>query len=181
MARSGSAGTDPRVASEIGGAEVEGGVMSLSNLFDAADPEVRALLDRCLEGDDLPLAGALRLSAVNARDLHALLATADELRRRQVGDEVSYVVNRNINFTNVCTKACRFCAFSRTQRSEEGYFLEIQEIVRRALQAQALGATEVCIQAGLAPGLEPRFYFELVRAIKRAAPPLHPPALSPAD
>ena len=155
--------------------------MSLSHLFDAADPEVRALLDRCLEGADLPLAGALRLSAVNGRDLHALLATADELRRRQVGDEVSYVVNRNINFTNVCTKACRFCAFSRTQRSEEGYFFEIEEIVRRALEAQALGATEVCIQAGLAPGLDPGFYLELVRAIKRAAPSLHLHAFSPEE
>src|SRR5260370_9965800 len=179
MARSGSAGADPRVASEIGGAEVEGGVMSVSNLFDAADPEVRALLDRCLEGDDLPLAGALRLSAVNGRDLHALLATADELRRRQVGDEVSYVVNRNINFTNVCTKACRFFAFSPTQRSEEGYFFEIEEIVRRALEAQALAATEACIQPGLPPGLDPGFYLELVRAIKRAAPSLHLHAFSP--
>ena len=106
---------------------------SISQLFDAADPEVRTLLDRCLNGDDLPGPGALRLSSVNGRDLHALLATADELRRRQVGDEVTYVLNRNINFTNVCVKACRFCAFSRTQRSEEGYFLEIEEIVRRAL------------------------------------------------
>lgn len=155
--------------------------MSLSQLFDAADRDVRTLLDGCLEGDNLPLEGAVRLSSVNGRDLHALLATADELRRRQVGDEVRYVVNRNINFTNVCTKACRFCAFSRTQRSEEGYFLDIDEIVRRALEAQALGATEVCIQAGLAPELDPDFYLELVRAIKRAAPSLHLHAFSPEE
>src|SRR5499433_1448867 len=127
---------------------------SLSKVFDAADSEVRSLLDRCLNGDDLPERGALRLCSVNGRDLHALLVTADELRRRQVGDEVSYVVNRNINFTNVCVKACRFCAFSRTQRSTEGYFLDVEEIVRRALEAQSHGATEVCLQAGLAPGLD---------------------------
>src|SRR5262249_350202 len=149
MARSKTARTDPRTASAIWRASAEGGVVSLSQLFDAADRDVRALLDGCLEGDTLKVDGALLLSSVNGRDLHALPATADELRRRQVGDEVSYVVNRNINFTNVCTKACRFCAFSRTQRSEEGYFLDSDEIVRRALQAQALGATEVCIQAGL--------------------------------
>jgi len=154
---------------------------SISQLFDAADPEVRTLLDRCLNGDDLPEPGALRLSSVNGRDLHALLATADELRRRQVGDEVTYVVNRNINFTNVCVKACRFCAFSRTQRSEEGYFLEIEEIVRRALEAQALGATEVCIQAGLAPGLDGSFYVRLVQALKRAAPALDLHAFSPEE
>src|SRR5258708_19986302 len=113
MARSGSAGADPRVASEIGGAEVEGGVMSLSNLFDAADPEVRALLDRCLEGADLPLAGALRLSAVNGRELHALLATADELRRRPAGDQVSYVLNPNLHFTHLSPNPSPFSPFSR--------------------------------------------------------------------
>ena len=154
---------------------------SLSQLFDAADSEVRTLLDRCLDGDDLAERGALRLSSVNGRELHALLAAADELRRRQVGDEVTYVVNRNINFTNVCVKACRFCAFSRTQRSEEGYFLEIEEIVRRALEAQALGATEVCIQAGLAPGLDGTFYLRLVQGLKRAAPTLHLHAFSPEE
>ena len=73
---------------------------------------------------------------------------------------MAYVVNRNVNFTNVCVKACRFCAFSRTQRSEEGYFLPIDEIVRRALEAQAFGATEICIQAGLAPGVDARFYVD---------------------
>jgi FO synthase subunit 2 len=109
------------------------------------------------------------------------LATADELRRRQAGDTVSYVVNRNINFTNVCVKACRFCAFSRTQRSDEGYFLDIEEIVRRALEAQTHGATEVCLQAGLAPGLDPGFYADLVRALKKAAPSLHLHAFSPEE
>ena len=101
--------------------------------------------------------------------------------RAQVGDEVGYVVNRNVNFTNVCVKACRFCAFSRTRRSEEGYFLPIEEIVRRALEAQAFGATEICIQAGLAPGIDARFYVDLVRALKAAAPALHVHAFSPEE
>ncbi len=153
----------------------------LSRLFDAASAEVRAILDGCLEGGELSVADALTLCRVNGRDLHALLCAADELRRRQVGDEVSYVINRNINFTNVCVKACRFCAFSRTQRSEEGYFLDLEEIVRRALEARALGATEVCLQAGLAPGMDGGFYVDLVRALKRAAPDLHLHAFSPEE
>ncbi len=155
--------------------------MSLGTLFDGVDGGVRAILDRCLDGGELPVADALVLCSVNGRALHALLAVADELRRRQVGDEVSYVINRNVNFTNVCVKACRFCAFSRTQRSDEGYFLDLEEIVRRAVEARDVGATEVCIQAGLAPGLDGRFYVELVRAIKRAAPELHLHAFSPEE
>src|SRR5207248_2950538 len=113
--------------------------------------------------------------------LHALCLVADELRRRQVGEAVTYVVNRNINFTNVCVKACRFCAFSRTQRSDEGYLLDTDEIVRRALEARALGATEVCLQAGLLPGMNPGLYVELCRAVKRAAPDLHLHAFSPEE
>jgi 7,8-didemethyl-8-hydroxy-5-deazariboflavin synthase CofH subunit len=155
--------------------------VSLGAIFDGIDAGVRAILDRCLDGVEPSVGEALGLCAVNGRELLALLAVADELRRRQVGDEVRYVVNRNINFTNVCVKACRFCAFSRTQRSEEGYFLDNEEIVRRAREARALGATEVCIQAGLAPGLAGSFYVELVRAIKRAVPELHLHAFSPEE
>jgi FO synthase subunit 2 len=142
---------------------------------------IRAILDFVLGGGELSLKDALTLCSANGPDLHALLQTADELRRRQAGDQVSYVVNRNINFTNVCVKACRFCAFSRTQRSDQGYFLDIEEIVRRALEAQAHGATEVCLQAGLAPGLDPHFYADLVRALKKAAPQLHLHAFSPEE
>jgi FO synthase subunit 2 len=142
---------------------------------------VKKILDAVLQGRTLSVDDALVLCAANGPDLHALLQAADELRRRRAGDEVSYVVNRNINFTNVCTKACRFCAFSRTQRSDEGYFLDIEEIVRRALEAQAHGSTEVCLQAGLAPGLSPHFYADLVRSLKKAAPQLHLHAFSPEE
>ncbi|MCA9678993.1 MAG: 5-amino-6-(D-ribitylamino)uracil--L-tyrosine 4-hydroxyphenyl transferase CofH, partial [Myxococcales bacterium] len=106
---------------------------------------------------------------------------ADELRARQAGPHVTYVVNRNINFTNVCIKRCGFCAFSRTRRSEEGYLLDVDEIVRRAVEAADLGATEVCLQAGLAPRLDGGFYVALIRAVKRAAPGLHVHALSPEE
>jgi FO synthase subunit 2 len=142
---------------------------------------IARILERVLGGADLSLDDALLLAEATGPALVDLVAAADELRRRQVGDAVTYVVNRNINFTNVCVKACRFCAFSRTQRSTEGYFLDLDEIVRRAVEARELGATEVCIQAGLAPELDPGFYAQVVRAIKRAAPDLHLHAFSPEE
>jgi FO synthase len=155
--------------------------MSLDGVFRAVSGDVRKVLDRALEGVELGVDEALLLCGVRGPALLALVSVADHLRRAQVGEAVGYVVNRNINFTNVCAKACRFCAFSRTRRSEEGYFLPIEEIVRRALEAQSFGATEVCIQAGLAPGVDARFYVALVRAVKAAAPDLHVHALSPEE
>jgi len=153
----------------------------LGRIFDGIDADVRRILDRAEGGAEPSVDDAVRLCAVHGRELHALLAVADELRRRQAGDQVAYVVNRNVNFTNVCVKACRFCAFSRTQRSDEGYVLDVDEIVRRALEAQSLGATEICVQAGLLPGLDGNFYVDLVRALKRAAPDLHLHAFSPEE
>ncbi len=84
-----------------------------------------------------------------------------------MGDRVTYVVNRNINFTNVCVKRCGFCAFSRGHRAEQGYFLPLEEVLRRVREAWELGATEVCIQAGLAPRINGSFYIDLCAAIKR--------------
>lgn len=156
-------------------------VGSLASLFDPVPAEVRQVLDHALEGHELDVEEALVLCAARGPALHALVAVADHQRRNQVGDRVGYVINRNVNFTNVCTKACRFCAFSRTRRSDEGYFLPIEEIVRRALEAQAFGATEICIQAGLAPGVDVGFYVAMIRALKAAAPALHIHALSPEE
>lgn len=147
----------------------------------AASQTVRTLLERCLKGEELAWPEALPLCHVEGADLLALCCTADALRREQAGDVVTYVVNRNINFTNVCIKACRFCAFSRTKRSSEGYFLDEEEVVRRAVEAHALGATEVCIQAGLAPGIDGELYPRLCRAIKKAVPTLHLHAFSPEE
>jgi len=94
---------------------------------------------------------------------------------------VTYVVNRNINFTNVCIKHCTFCAFSRDHREEEGYFLPMDEVVRRAIEAWEMGATEVCIQAGLPPKLDGSYYIDLCRAIKAAVPEMHLHAFSPEE
>ena len=154
---------------------------ALESMFSSVDKDTRRILEGALAGHELSVDDALVLCVVNGVALHALCLVADTLRKEQAGERVSYVVNRNINFTNVCVKACRFCAFSRTQRSEEGYFLDVEEVVRRAVEARDHGATEVCIQAGLPPGMSPRFYADLLRAIKSAAPELHVHAFSPEE
>lgn len=151
------------------------------HIFRDVDAEVRRVLDRALAGHDVSVGDAVVLCGARGSSLHALVGVADTMRRAQVGDDVAYVVNRNINFTNVCAKACRFCAFSRQRKSDEGYFLPNEEIVRRVLQAKEFGATEVCIQAGLAPGVDAHFYVGLVRAIKAAAPDIHVHAFSPEE
>lgn len=144
-------------------------------------PELRRALDRALEGHEPSAEEGLLLATARGDELWALARAADEMRRRQVGEVVTYVVNRNINFTNVCIKRCSFCAFSRDYRQEEGYFLPTEEILRRVEEAVALGATEVCLQAGLAPKLEGRFYIELTAAIKERFPRLHLHAWSPEE
>src|SRR4029450_12528879 len=142
---------------------------------------LRPVLARALDGHEVTSDEGLALAGTSGRDLHALTLVADEMRRRQVGDVVTYVVNRNVNFTNVCIKHCTFCAFSRDHREEEGYFLPLDELVRRAIEAWEMGATEVCIQAGLPPKLDGYYYVDLCRAIKAAVPEMHLHAFSPEE
>ena len=158
-----------------------GAAGSLAAVLDGAAPEVRAILARALDDHELSIDDALALSETRGRDLQAMTLVADEMRRRQTGDIVTFVVNRNINFTNVCIKHCGFCAFSRDHREEEGYLLPIAEVVRRAREAADLGASEVCIQAGLPPKLDGRYYIDLTRAIHTALPTLHIHAFSPEE
>src|SRR5262245_5193409 len=150
-------------------------------VLDWASPRVRSILGRCLDGGALSVDDGIALTEVGGRDLQALTLVADEMRRRQAGEVVTYVVNRNINFTNVCIKHCTFCAFSRDHREEEGYFLPMDEVVRRAIEAWEMGATEVCIQAGLPPKLDGSYYLDLCRAIKAAVPEMHLHAFSPEE
>ncbi len=153
----------------------------LVGVLEHIDPQVSTILHRALDGEEISWSEGLRLCETNGLDLQALCLVADEMRRRQVGDVVTYVVNRNINFTNVCIKHCTFCAFSREYREEEGYFLPIAEIVRRAQEAVDMGATEVCMQAGLPPKMDGNLYIDLTRAVKKALPNLHLHAFSPEE
>ena len=112
--------------------------INLDALFKTADPTVSEILNDALSEKEITAKQGLTLYNTTGIDFHLVGLVADELRRRRVGDIVSYVVNRNINFTNVCIKQCGFCAFSRDFREEEGYFLPTSEIVRRAKEAYHL-------------------------------------------
>jgi 7,8-didemethyl-8-hydroxy-5-deazariboflavin synthase CofH subunit len=154
---------------------------SLDSLLGAVEPDIARTLDKSLAGGEVSVEEGAQLFEAQGPALLALMAAADELRRQAVGDLVTYVVNRNINFTNVCIKRCGFCAFSRDHREEEGYFLPLNEILRRAHEAWDLGATEVCIQAGLPPKMEGDLYIELTKALKEELPKLHLHAFSPEE
>jgi len=154
---------------------------NIDSLFKNADPVVSQILNNALSDKEISEKDGLELYNTAGIDFHLVGLVADEIRRRRVGDIVSYVVNRNINFTNVCIKQCGFCAFSRDFREEEGYFLPTEEIVRRAKEAYDLGATEVCVQAGLPPDMEGDLYENICRAIKKEIPDIHIHGFSPEE
>ncbi|MDC0437984.1 5-amino-6-(D-ribitylamino)uracil--L-tyrosine 4-hydroxyphenyl transferase CofH [Nitrosopumilus sp.] len=155
--------------------------INIDSLFKNADPVVSEILNKALSEKEITGKEGLILYQTKGIDFHLVGLVADELRKRRVGNTVSYVVNRNINFTNVCIKQCGFCAFSRDFREEEGYFLPTEEIVRRAKEAHSLGATEVCIQAGLPPDMEGDLYENICREIKKEIPDIHIHGFSPEE
>lgn len=142
---------------------------------------ITSILDKARDGHELSIEDGAALFSAQGGDLDRLISAADQLRARRVGDRVGYVINRNVNFTNVCVKRCGFCAFSRGHRAEQGYFLPTEEILRRVREARDLGATEVCIQAGLPPRIQGSFYVDLCAAIKREIPEIHVHAFSPEE
>ena len=146
-----------------------------------AHPIVAGLLENALAGNDLGLEDGLILAKVEGKDLLALVKVADELRRRAVGDRITYVVNRNLNFTNVCIVGCAFCGFSRGPDSPDAYFHSSETLIAKSVEAVKLGATEVCIQGGLPKDLDGYYYVNLLRAIKARLPELHVHAYSPME
>jgi FO synthase len=124
---------------------------------------------------------ALALVHADGEALAQLARLADDLRREVVGDEVTYVVNRNINFTNVCYTGCRFCAFAQRRKDADAFTLSLDEVADRAEEAWRLGATEVCMQGGIDPQLPGTAYFEIARAVKARVPGMHVHAFSPME
>jgi 5-amino-6-(D-ribitylamino)uracil---L-tyrosine 4-hydroxyphenyl transferase len=155
--------------------------MTLDSILKDLDPIISETLDRALSDKDISVEQCTELLDSRGTEMNMILRIADELRRRTSGENVTYVINRNINFTNVCIKRCGFCAFSRDFRQEEGYFLPTEEVLRRAKEAWGLGATEICIQAGLPPKMDGSLYIEICRAIKRELPDIHIHAFSPEE
>ena len=153
----------------------------MAELMESVSSDVSQILSAALAGEDITVDDACVLLDAKGVDYNSTLTVADELRRKTMGDIVTYVVNRNINFTNVCIKGCGFCAFSRDFREEQGYFLPVEEIVRRSREAWEYGATEVCIQAGLPPQMEGDLYIRLCEAIKKELPDIHIHGFSPEE
>lgn len=144
----------------------------------------RRALEQVLEAEDgsvLSREQCLALAYAEGDDLLGLLVAANRLRRELAGNIVTYVVNRNINFTNVCFVGCKFCAFSRGPREADAYFLSLDQIAQKTREAWQLGATEVCIQGGLPHGLPPFYYRDILRAVKQAVPRMHTHAFSPME
>jgi 7,8-didemethyl-8-hydroxy-5-deazariboflavin synthase CofH subunit len=147
----------------------------------ACPVEMRECLHAVLGGGELTFEQGLLLATAEASALDALVGVADQLRRETVGDVITYVVNRNINFTNVCFVGCSFCGFGRGPGAADAYSLSFEEVVRRAREAWERGATEVCVQGGLPRDLDGFFYRDLLRAIKHAIPEMHVHAFSPME
>jgi FO synthase len=153
--------------------------------IDGASGELRGILERSLDGTRPTRDEVERLFRARAEEVDAVAAVADELRRRTNGDTVSYVINRNINYTNQCYFKCGFCAFSKGPRSlnlrEDPYLLTIPQVVERSVQAWERGATEVCLQGGIHPEFTGEFYVTVVEAIKAAVPDMHVHGFTPLE
>ncbi len=154
------------------------------NVQQLVAPPVRVALEKVLtslDGGMLTREECLLLANCTGDDLFGLVVAANELRQRLAGDVVSYVVTRNINFTNVCFIGCKFCAFGVGARHETAYFLSLDEVAQKSREAEQWGATEVCIQGGLPRDLPPFYYRDILRAVKSATPKMHAHAFSPME
>jgi FO synthase len=147
----------------------------------AVRAEVSAALAKAQRGVVLDDHEALLLLETTGVELEALARAADELRAERVGDTVTYVVNRNLNFTNICYTGCRFCAFAQRRDDPDAYNLSLVEIGDRVRDAVELGATEICLQGGIHPDLPGDYYFDVIDAVLGAAPEVHVHAFSPME
>lgn len=151
----------------------------LTELFNTIEPEVSEILQAALANDEISELQSLILFGTAGDELEALIETADLLRSRAVGNRGSFVVTRNINFTNVCNMGCKFCGFAKRKTEDGAELLSLEQIAQRAQQAWDRGATEVCIQGGLHPDIKGDHYRNILKAIKAQVPDMHIHAFSP--
>ncbi len=156
-------------------------VESLERRISRLSLDIARILEAAVLGHELGLEEGLRLARATGEELRALIAVADRVRQETVGDIITYVVNRNINFTNICFVGCSFCAFSRTPKERDAYALTLEQVAEKAAEAWHRGATEVCVQGGLPPNMDGFFYRDLLRAIKSRVPEIHIHAFSPME
>jgi len=145
------------------------------------DPSVARILDKALEDKEISVEEGVKLLGVRDFELTALVLVADELRRRAVGDIITYVVNRNINFTNICYVGCKFCGFKRRPDEPDAYLRSFEEIEAKVEDAINRGATEVCMQGGLPRNMDGYLYRDILQVVKKKAPQIHIHAYSPME
>jgi FO synthase len=155
--------------------------VTIERLLAELDPRTARILDDSLEGREMGWEDAVHLLRADGADFHALCRAADWARREDVGDDVTYVVCRNVNFTNVCYVGCSFCGFARHGDEAEAYDHPMEHILEKCRDAVARGATEVCIQGGIHPSKDHTHYREILEAIKAELPDLHIHAYSPEE
>lgn len=154
--------------------------LGIDALLSKVNGKTASIIDKAFRGEEIPVNEGEHL--FNTRDLDeisALAISADEIRKEDVGDIVTYVVNRNINFTNICNTYCGFCNFMAPEGDERAYFLTMEEIAQKTIEAWENGATEVCMQGGMHPDIDGNFYVELIKSVKKAVPQMHTHAFSP--
>ncbi|HUX99701.1 MAG TPA: 5-amino-6-(D-ribitylamino)uracil--L-tyrosine 4-hydroxyphenyl transferase CofH [Candidatus Deferrimicrobium sp.] len=157
-------------------------IRNLEKFLDAIDPETASILNRFLDGKkNLKGTEAIELFHTTGLEFQALLFIADFIQKQVNKDVVTFVINRNINFTNICTSNCQFCSFSVKPSASDAFFLEDAEILKRAKEAVKIGATEVCIQGGLAPNLNIYSYSHIIELLKQELPNLHIHGFSPME
>ena len=145
------------------------------------DLEFREVLDLALAGEELSVDEGERLLRAEGHELRVLVRVADEVRCRRVGDIVTYVKNRNLNFTNICVGSCKFCAFRRSPANPDAYVLTHEQIAAKVREAIEFGATEVCVQGGLHPEFGLENYLDILRTIRKISSNIHIHAFSPAE
>lgn len=165
--------------------ELEPALLRVQPKRGAVSAEIRRIVDHCIEGREPTQGQVVQLFSARGPDFSHVAQSADRLRGDVAGDEVSYVVNRNINYTNVCYFRCQFCAFSKGKMSENlrgrPYDISAQELARRAREAWLRGASEVCMQGGIHPDYTGRTYLDILTTVRSAAPHIHVHAFSPLE
>jgi len=154
--------------------------LGLDSLLSRVNGRTAQIVNKALVGQEVLVEEGEHLFNIQDADELSLLAiAADEIRKEDVGDVVTYVINRNINFTNICDVWCGFCNFMAPEGDERAYFLTMEEIAQKTVEARENGATEVCMQGGIHPDIDGKFYIELIKTVKKAVPDMHTHCFSP--
>ncbi len=158
----------------------ENRALGVEALLTKVNGRTASIIDKAFSGEEISVdEGEYLFNIRDLDEISALAISADEMRKEDVGDIVTYVINRNINFTNICNTYCGFCNFMAPEGDERAYFLTMEEIAQKTIEAWENGATEVCMQGGMHPDIDGNFYVELIKSVKNAVPQMHTHAFSP--